>query len=90
MSEKLFESLFSSTKLPPDIERYIPMELKPSLLAAVQTNNLLSVLHETIAAQIKATNRQSVIFSRLTWAAVFLGFVQAAGTVVQVWLAVRG
>jgi|NGEPerStandDraft_6_1074524.scaffolds.fasta_scaffold33084_1 hypothetical protein len=46
----------------------------------------VDALHETIRAQIEATNRQSTVFMRLTWAAIFLGVIQAIGTVVQVWL----
>jgi hypothetical protein len=39
-------------------------------------------LHETIRLQIEATNKQSTVITRLTWAAVFLGIVQALGTVI--------
>lgn len=46
-------------------------------------------LHETIKQQIVSTNRQSVVLMRLTWAAVFLGVVQAVGTVAQIVIAFR-
>jgi hypothetical protein len=39
-------------------------------------------LHETIRLQIEATNKQSAVITRLTWAAVFLGIVQSIGTVI--------
>jgi hypothetical protein len=39
-------------------------------------------LHETIRLQIEATTKQSTVITRLTWAAVVLGIVQAVGTVI--------
>jgi hypothetical protein len=33
-------------------------------------------LHDTIKKQIEAMNRSSVVITRLTWAAVFIGFMQ--------------
>jgi len=40
-------------------------------------------LHETIRKEIDATNKQSKIILKLTWATVFLGVVQVFATIVQ-------
>ncbi|MGB7649588.1 MAG: hypothetical protein WBL62_00110 [Gallionella sp.] len=89
MSDKPFDTLFGEGKLDPDIERYIPKEMKPSLLASVQTNKLIAILHQTISDQIVATNRQSKALNWLTWVAIALGVIQAIASVIQVWLAFR-
>lgn len=45
-------------------------------------------LHETIKTQIEATDRQTQVMTRLTYAAVVLAIVQTGAAIVQVWLAI--
>ena len=49
----------------------------------------VDALHETIRAQIEATNRQSIVFTRLTWIAVVLAIIQVLGMLVQIWVSLK-
>lgn len=52
-------------------------------------NSTISLLHKTIKEQIEATDRQSNVMTKLTYAAVVLAIVQTGAAIVQVWLALR-
>jgi hypothetical protein len=61
----------------------------PMVSATSRTTAEIKELHETIRLQIEATNKQSKVITRLTWAAVFLGSVQVIGMVVQIWISIK-
>lgn len=57
----------------------------PSVNSTVEVYAAITKLHDTIKAQIEATNKNSRIMLWLTWVAAFLAFFQAFSASVQIW-----
>ncbi|MBJ6752322.1 hypothetical protein [Geomonas anaerohicana] len=49
----------------------------------------LAGLKKAIEAQTNSTDKQSIVMTRLTWAAVILAIVQTGASVIQLWLTFR-
>lgn len=65
--------------------------IKQSVMASNSSHLLAetTLLHQTIKQQIDATDRQSSVMTRLTWAAVALAVIQVIAAIIQVWLSFR-